>query len=135
MTAWLGLLALWLGLVAPVVTQMLAARERAASFDSTLTGWSADLCSTRAPQADTALADHSHRTAQRHDTHDTHDTSCGYCGLLAHHLPVAGGVVHVPDTRGTYALAVPRRALDFRPVEPYSPCRPRGPPAGVSAFV
>lgn len=34
MTAWLGLLALWLGVLAPVVTQMLAAHERVGSVGS-----------------------------------------------------------------------------------------------------
>lgn len=129
LTAWLGLLALWLGLAAPVVTQMLAARESAASPAVSF----AELCSTHAARAMHALAGDSGEAGPQPSTH--HDKSCGYCGFLAHHLPLAGSGFSVPRASMAFGPTVHARALGFRLVARFSPNRPRGPPAGVSDSV
>lgn len=129
LTAWLGLLALWLGLAAPVITQMLAARESAASPAVSL----AELCSTHAARAIHAVADDSHEGTPNSSTH--HDKACGYCGFLAHHLPLAGGGFNLPRASTAFGPAVYARALGFRLPARFSPNRPRGPPAGVSDSV
>lgn len=129
LTAWLGLLALWLGLAVPVVTQMLAASENAAlpavSF--------AESCSAHTARAIHALADDSGEAAPKSSTH--HDKHCSYCGFLAHHLPLASGGFDVARASTAFVPAVRARSLGFRPIARFSPNRPRGPPADSCASV
>jgi hypothetical protein len=70
--AWTCLLAVWLAIAAPVVTQLRAAMD--------VQQVSADLCSTQ-PDADS----HAHDPAAHRDRADS---TCGYCDLLVHHPPL-----------------------------------------------
>ncbi|WP_321791144.1 DUF2946 domain-containing protein [Caballeronia sp. J97] len=76
--AWLGIAAMWLAIVAPVISQTLAARNAA-------TDPRAVLCAVDASATD-AHAGH-------HDA-ASHFDACSYCGLLAHHLPIGAGIAH-----------------------------------------
>ncbi|MDR5787387.1 MULTISPECIES: DUF2946 domain-containing protein [unclassified Caballeronia] len=75
--AWLGIAAMWLAIVAPVISQTLAARQAANP--------QAVLCTVDATATD------SH--AGHHDA-GSHVDACSYCGLLAQNLPIVTGVVH-----------------------------------------
>lgn len=81
--AWLGIAAMWLAIVAPVISQTLAARV-------------AD-----DPQAVLCAVDASHNEHDQHDAapashHDVagHLDACSYCGLLAHSPLIAAGIAH-----------------------------------------
>jgi Protein of unknown function (DUF2946) len=88
--AWLGIAAMWLAIVAPVISQTLASRE--ARFDLL-----AALCSvdTRGQtQAASPVPNGLNAQAQgeehagHHMSGDAFD-ACSYCGLLAHNVPLA----------------------------------------------
>ncbi|NCT67888.1 MAG: DUF2946 domain-containing protein [Rhodanobacteraceae bacterium] len=139
--AWLGLLAIWLSVLAPVVSQ-------------TLTGWRADAQRTVAIHADTHSAHGAHHAhdahgahAANHVQHDAHQHAaadphaghhdahagdplhaCGYCDLFAH-SPVTGDVPHLASLLPTPPLApVPLPAAPAtRPVSILT-AAPRGPP-------
>ncbi|KND56431.1 hypothetical protein BPUN_0523 [Candidatus Paraburkholderia kirkii] len=93
--AWLGIAAMWLAIVAPVISQTLAARHAADDPQ-------AALCAVDAPVAQSYGGHEGHEAhdlVARGDTahaghHDaaSHFDACSYCGLLAHNLPVATGV-------------------------------------------
>jgi hypothetical protein len=86
--AWTCLLAVWLAIAAPVVTQLRAAMD--------VQQVSADLCSTQ-PDADS----HAHDPAAHRDRADS---TCGYCDLLVQPLPVLfneGTCVEAPATPTT----------------------------------
>jgi hypothetical protein len=132
LVAWLGLLAIWLAVVAPVVTQLLASpwfASPAAQVDLRAQ-LSAALCSAHdafSPIA--ARASHS-PAAPSHDDH--HAKACGYCNLLAHSPPVGGA---------SFVAALPRLASHRVPVHLarhvlFSPrfafATPRGPPLTVA---
>jgi hypothetical protein len=82
--AWLGIAAMWLAIVAPVISQTLAARNAP--------DIAAALCTVDAPAG--AYTHASHLQAEQAAHHDAadHFDACSYCGLLAHNLPVAPGV-------------------------------------------
>ncbi|SAK63652.1 MFS transporter [Caballeronia temeraria] len=75
--AWLGIAAMWLAIVAPVISQTLAARNAADPH--------AVLCTVDASTAD---AHEGHHDAA------SHFDACSYCGLLAHNPPIVTGVAH-----------------------------------------
>lgn len=83
--AWLGIAAMWLAIVAPVVSQTIAAR--AAAGDTEI------LCSVDSLESVEA---HHHLEAQADSSHHAsaagHFEACSYCGLLAHNLPLLPGV-------------------------------------------
>ena len=69
LTAWLGLVAIWLAVLAPLISQL---HTRAAYLD-------APLCSTLPTHADYA-----HYVDDQQNKHALHLNACEYCGLLAH---------------------------------------------------
>ena len=85
--AWLGIAAMWLAIVAPVISQTLAARQAADDPQ-------AALCSVDAPGTQAhelfVLAANADVDAAHPGHHDaaSHFDACSYCGLLAHNLPV-----------------------------------------------
>jgi hypothetical protein len=80
--AWLGIAAMWLAIVAPVISQSIAAQRSAADPI-------AALCTVDAP---TGVRSHaSHDEAPGHHDAASHFDACAYCGLLAHHVPIAQG--------------------------------------------
>jgi hypothetical protein len=90
--AWLGIAAMWLAIVAPVISQTLASHRAQNDFQ-------AALCTVDAPNGAYSHASHASHAAHddatiaagehagHHDASD-HFDACSYCGLLAHNLPV-----------------------------------------------
>ncbi|EEF27739.1 conserved hypothetical protein [Ricinus communis] len=78
--AWTCMFAVWLAIIAPVVTQLRAAMN--------VQQLSEEICST---QADTSS--HSHDPAAHHGHADS---TCGYCDLLSHHPPLYGAPSATP---------------------------------------
>lgn len=110
LTAWLGLIAMWLIVFAPVVSQLVAS----ARADEPV----AVLCSAAQPN-----------TSNHHTGVDSLD-ACGYCNLLSHHVaapplpPVALSAFVVLS-----ATATPVLNTRFTPLGAFPSGRPRGPPA------
>lgn len=142
LTAWVGLLAMWLAIVAPVVTQLLPTQPVApASAPADVRAQlRAALCSAHnaalplearasplyEPARDSVLGPHS----PSHDDH--HAKACGYCNLLAHSPPI-GGAVFV----AVVSLVASQRVLALRvrhvlPLPRFALATPRGPPQTVA---
>ncbi|MFP6561863.1 DUF2946 domain-containing protein [Paraburkholderia sp. B3] len=108
--AWPGLVAMWLIVLAPLVSQLVVAAHR----DTVAEGV---LCSAAQPPASSALHDHGNGFA-----------ACGYCNLLADHaamppMPAALPALFVPGAPAVMALS-----LRHVPVGPFPSARPRAPP-------
>ncbi|MDA0576285.1 DUF2946 domain-containing protein, partial [Burkholderia gladioli] len=113
-TAWLGLLAMWLIVLVPLASQLVTA-ERAS--DPVAVAATA-LCGTSTLQADTAYPRHGDPLA-----------ACGYCDLLADHLALPAAPPLPPTLVLIVALAVlPALCLSFTPPSAFAPGRPRAPP-------
>jgi hypothetical protein len=112
LTAWLGLVAMWLIVLAPIVSQLVVAAHR----DDTAF---AALCSAVQPQTDSA-----------HATHADPLAACGYCDLLADHVAMPT-VPPVPLVLVMLlvAVAVPALSVRFTPLGAFPSGRPRAPPA------
>ncbi|NIF65194.1 23S rRNA (adenine(2030)-N(6))-methyltransferase RlmJ, partial [Burkholderia sp. Cy-647] len=79
-TAWLGLLAMWLIVLAPLVSQLLAAHR---ADDPTV----AAICSTaHAPSQSMAMSMPMPADSAMQMDHTDPLAACGYCDLLADHL-------------------------------------------------
>ena len=112
LTAWLGLVAMWLIVLAPLVSQCLAALHR---NDPTTVA----LCSVQAPTAD------SHRVSLGDPL-----AACGYCDLLADHIALPA----LPPASLVFVVlvaiaAVPSLSVRFTPLGAFPSGRPRAPPA------
>ncbi|MBM5578485.1 DUF2946 domain-containing protein [Burkholderia pseudomallei] len=85
MIAWLGLLAMWFIVVAPIVSQGIAARDR------------------EVPSAQSCSVD------GRHDAEDhaavIHLSACGYCDLLTQHMPAPPLALPQMTEAGKYRIA------------------------------
>jgi Protein of unknown function (DUF2946) len=111
LTAWLGLLAIWLTIAVPLASQWRLAQ--ASTLDAVICG------TAHTPQQ-------SSETAGAHET--LHLDACGYCGIFAH-SPAVGGPTVVPDvpfclpaaSAEAPAFAAPRVARHLRAC-------PRAPP-------
>ncbi|MDR5779370.1 DUF2946 domain-containing protein [Caballeronia sp. LZ065] len=115
--AWLGIAAMWLAIVAPVISQTLAAR--AASDDP-----QAALC-TVSPSAEAAHA--ARASPALHDAAG-HLDACSYCGLLAHHLPVTPGITPQAARIERVARMAPRAQVASIHSKSFNAARPRAPP-------
>jgi hypothetical protein len=113
--AWLGIAAMWLAIVAPVISQTLAARNVA--------GPRAVLCAVDTSATDAQEGHH----AAPHDA-ASHFDACAYCGLLAHDLPIAPRVEH--DVAPIERVArVPEFAnVDRVASKSFNAASPRAPP-------
>ncbi|NIG03187.1 DUF2946 domain-containing protein, partial [Burkholderia sp. Tr-849] len=80
-TAWLGLFALVLALVAPMISQL-----RAAAPDDGLPA--APICSATGNTLMAHAASHAPSDSLADSPSDRHFDRCGYCGLLAGHPPL-----------------------------------------------
>ncbi|WP_080424576.1 DUF2946 domain-containing protein [Burkholderia ubonensis] len=109
LTAWLGLFAMWLIVVAPIVSQGLAARH-----GNTPT---APLCSV------------DRQTDAEHHAPAVHFDACGYCDLLADHTPAPPSAISQLHAIERYAIAQPLVSLTsvFRDVR--RAARPRDSPS------
>lgn len=132
--AWLGIAAMWLAIVVPVVSQSIAARENAADPQAPIC--SAEFVSTL---VSVALGDehgehgeHQAAAAAAHDSHHAssadHFAACSYCGLLAHHLPLLpGDALHVSRVeRVTRVARIATRASVH--AKTFNAAHPRAPP-------
>jgi hypothetical protein len=113
LTAWLGLIAMWLIVLAPIVSQLVIAAHR---NDPT----TAPLCSAIEPVVNDSA----------HVTHADPLAACGYCDLLADHMamptiPPAPLVLVML----VVALAAPTLSTRFTPLGAFPSGRPRAPPA------
>ncbi|SAK94590.1 hypothetical protein AWB77_05426 [Caballeronia fortuita] len=113
--AWLGIAAMWLAIVAPVVSQTLAARDIAGDPQALL-------CAVDAAAAD-AHAGH-HDAAKHFD-------ACSYCGLLAHDLPVVMRIAHELTLTERVARASVSVNVVTAAAKSFNAARPRAPPAFV----
>ncbi|MFM0522015.1 MULTISPECIES: DUF2946 domain-containing protein [Caballeronia] len=110
--AWLGIAAMWLAIVAPVISQTLAARDAATTDPQAI------LCTVDVSAPD-AHAGH-------HDSAN-HFDACSYCGLLAHDLPVATSAAHDVASiervvrAPTFASADPVASKSFNAASPRAP--------------
>lgn len=112
LTAWLGLIAMWLIVLAPIVSQCVVAAHRADPA-------AAPLCSAVQPTADSA-----------HATHADPLAACGYCDLLADHIAMPA----VPPSPLVLvmlliAVSIPVLSVRFTPLGAFPSGRPRAPPA------
>jgi hypothetical protein len=110
LTAWLGLIAMWLIVFAPVVSQLVVS----ARADEPV----AALCSAAQPGS-----------PEHHDPISSLD-ACGYCNLLAHHVvapPVPPAALSLFVL--TSAAAAPVLNIRFTPLGAFPSGRPRDPPA------
>jgi hypothetical protein len=123
--AWLGIAAMWLAIVAPVISQTLAARTVGNDPQAVLCAVDATTADEHAghhavTQDDTAHAGH-------HDA-ASHFDACSYCGLLAHNLPVATAlaldVARIERVTRVPALA----AIDSVVSKSFNAASPRAPP-------
>ena len=111
LTAWLGLVAMWLIVLAPVVSQLVVA---ARADDPTVT-----LCSALRAPSNTAHAAHGDPLA-----------ACGYCDLLADHVAMPT----LPPSPMAFVMLVAIAAVAvlstrFTPLGAFPSGRPRAPPA------
>lgn len=116
LTAWLGLVAMWLIVLAPLVSQLVMA-HRAHEPDAAVT-----LCSAVQPgQADSAAP---------HLSHDDAFGACGYCHLLQHQVAMTS--VAPPELSAARLVRVDTVATlstRFTPLGAFPSGRPRDPPA------
>lgn len=120
LTAWLGLLAIWLGVVMPLVSQNLRQTDFAALPFS--------ICSSsETPFAHTGDLP-AYDTAQAHHGLD----ACAYCGLLAKYLPVPHVIAGLGGAPLQFSQHLPVRtyAPEFAGTFPAS--QPRAPPQAFS---
>ena len=112
LTAWLGVIAMWLVVCMPLASQLVAAAQLRGNFD-------APLCSA------VRSADGDHR-----GTSSVALAACGYCDLLATHTP-APPVAPVSSTLVLLVAfaAAPVLSTSFTPLGAFPSGRPRAPPA------
>lgn len=111
LTAWLGLIAMWLIVLAPLVSQLVvAAREDDPS--------TAVVCSA---------AEHTSHVEQA--THDDALAACGYCDLLAAHAAISAPPPSSPVLIMLVVMAAaPVLSTAFTPRGAFASGRPRAPP-------
>jgi hypothetical protein len=113
LTAWLGLFAIWLIVLAPTVSRMLETQRHLPAL----------ICSA------SGLANGHHNTSAA-DIHDDDPLqACDYCGLLAHNTVL----LTAPPAQLTVTLLVQHTVVTpldtrFVPVGAFPSGRPRGPP-------
>ncbi|WP_322012114.1 DUF2946 domain-containing protein [Paraburkholderia sp. J12] len=112
LTAWLGLVAMWLIVLAPLASQLVEA-HRAHEPDAMFA-----LCSASQPD-----------TAATHLSHDDAFGACGYCHLLQHQTAMTA--IAPPQLAATPLIRVASVAAlstRFTPLGAFPSGRPRGPP-------
>jgi hypothetical protein len=138
MTVWLGLLAMWLIVFAPVISQMVLAARLAdqpiphcsATSSSTATAASAS-ASISMPMSMQMPMSMPMSPGMHHDPSKVL-SACGYCDLLADHMVLPS----VPPVLSTLSLlillaAVAVLSTRFTPLGAFPSGRPRGPPASL----
>jgi hypothetical protein len=111
LTAWLGLVAMWLVVCVPLVSQLVIASRAHEPV--------AALCSVAAP-----LDASSH-----HDPAPGSLSACGYCDLLATHAAMPSvPPAAVPVLMLAVSMVVPVLSVRFTPLGAFPSGRPRDPP-------
>lgn len=110
LTAWLGLIAMWLIVCAPLVSQLVIASHEREPV--------AALCSAA------ASPDVAHQDSTSHSL-----SACGYCDLLASHaaMPSLPAAV-VPVLTLIVIMTAPVLSVRFTPLGAFPSGRPRAPP-------
>ncbi|MEZ0603355.1 DUF2946 domain-containing protein [Paraburkholderia sp. IW21] len=123
MTAWLGLIAMWLVVFAPVVSQMLVSNRANQPF--------AALCSALQPRDLSQASPTPHASpAPVHLSHDDAFGACGYCHLLQHHVAMPTvAAAEPPAALAIAGTAPPALSTRFTPLGAFPSGRPRDPPA------
>ncbi|MGF6900193.1 hypothetical protein P3T22_001442 [Paraburkholderia sp. GAS348] len=123
MTAWLGLIAMWLVVFAPVASQMLVSNRAHEPF--------AALCSALQPGSQSLASQSTQASpAPVHLSHDDAFGACGYCHLLQHHLALPSvAAVEPPAALALAGTAPPALSTRFTPLGAFPSGRPRDPPA------
>ncbi|WGS52648.1 DUF2946 domain-containing protein [Paraburkholderia sp. D15] len=124
LTAWLGLVAMWLVVFAPLVSQLLVSNRAHEPI--------AALCSTLVPRS-LGVADQSliatPKPAPVQLSHDDAFGACGYCHLLEHHVAMPTLAAVAPQHALTLAgTAPPTLSTRYTPLGAFPSGRPRAPP-------
>ncbi|TKC79907.1 DUF2946 domain-containing protein [Trinickia terrae] len=112
LTAWLGIFAIWLTVLAPLVSQLEA---RASRFDSPICGADAG-----------SHAQHGSMSMQ-HAHHGAHPDACGYCNLFAHSpalgtaVPALPGIRHFAESATSLPSAAKPRLARYPSAYPRAP--------------
>ncbi len=119
MTAWLGLIAMWLILSAPIVSRLLAFEQHQAHYQA------AAMCSEDHAYAGSGNAvDSSHHLGKAPST-----VACGYCDLLATHAVMPAIAPAAPSPIMLVAVAAPLAPMERAiPLGAFPSGRPREPP-------
>ncbi|OLL32391.1 hypothetical protein BTH42_08095 [Burkholderia sp. SRS-W-2-2016] len=128
LTAWLGLVAMWLVVCAPLVSQLLEASRAQALL--------APLCSTHHPagaldanSATLASVTTPTNPAPVHLSHDDAFGACGYCNLLQHHVAMPTfAAIAPPAALPLTGTVPPTLSTRFTPLGAFPSGRPRAPP-------
>jgi hypothetical protein len=118
LTVWLGLIAVWLLVVAPLVSHFLVATRASATTDI--------LCSaTLQPEN----RDYGNVDGNPQHPSAPHSDACGYCSVLEHHGIAPGApLVTIYLSCLVVAFSVVTLVLGFTPVGAFPAARPRAPP-------
>ncbi|AXF11487.1 DUF2946 domain-containing protein [Paraburkholderia graminis] len=122
LTAWLGLIAMWLVVFAPVVSQTLVSNRAQEPI--------AALCSSLQTVQPGAMQ-HASRadTSAVHLSHDDAFGACGYCHLLQHHVAMPTvAAAQPPVVIVMTGTAPPTLSTRFTPLGAFPSGRPRAPP-------
>jgi hypothetical protein len=122
MTAWLGLVAMWLVVFAPLVSQLLASNQANEPI--------AALCSALHPSgpSDAGLVAQT-SAAPVHLSHTDAFGACGYCHLLEHHVAMPTlAAVEPPAALRLASTTPPTLSTRFTPLGAFPSGRPRAPP-------
>ncbi|WP_278645455.1 DUF2946 domain-containing protein [Burkholderia lata] len=119
-TAWLGLFALVLALVAPLISQL-----RAAAPDGGLPA--APICSATGNTLVAHAESHAPSASPADSPSDRHFDRCGYCGLLAGHPPLQYAVLLSASPAVRHAPPAPPIPSARHPSKRYA-LAARGPP-------
>ncbi|SAL65582.1 hypothetical protein AWB69_07414 [Caballeronia udeis] len=129
LVAWLGMAAMWLAIVAPVISQTLASRQQGVDPQTAIC--SADALAQIVPSA---LSSTPHAAVENHEPAGNHMAgadsfdACSYCGLLAHNMPLASAqpATLLRVERVTRLAAVPVTQVVH--VKSFNAASPRAPP-------
>ncbi|MDR5854483.1 DUF2946 domain-containing protein [Caballeronia sp. LZ062] len=128
--AWLGIAAMWLAIVAPVISQSIAARNEALDPEAALC--TVDTLAGLLAQSGEHASHHtSHADADEQASHHDgagHFDACSYCGLLAHHLPVASAASQAVTRIERVTRAAPIAVVDAACSKSYNAASARAPP-------
>ncbi|WP_158935425.1 DUF2946 domain-containing protein [Burkholderia sp. S171] len=129
LVAWLGIAAMWLAIVAPVISQTLASRQQGVDPQAAIC--SADALAQIVSSAIVSKPDaavQSNEPAGHHMAGADSFDACSYCGLLAHNVPLASAppAVLVRVERVTHLASTPVAQVVH--VKSFNAASPRAPP-------